>query len=309
MLYIKGTEHYTDKSRAAVTLGKFDGLHRGHRKLIEQVTHCAKQESLKSIVYAFDMSPFEKRSGAAAEKLMTGAERRHLLEPEIDYLIECPFTESIQTMAAVEFIEKVLIKILKARHVVVGENFCFGYQRQGNADLLQHFAAEGAFKVTVVPQERYEGRVISSTYIKEVLPTGNMELVNQLLGYPYTMIGEVVQGNQIGRTLGMRTMNIIPDKMKLLPPFGVYLCQVNIDRHWHDGICNIGIRPTIGEYNGVTIESHLFDYNKDAYGQEIEVRLIKRQREEMKFDGISALKEQMKKDIAVGKDFFKLNNN
>lgn len=307
MRYIKGLDAYTDEVKTAVTLGKFDGLHRGHQMLVEEIRAYSKKENIQSVVVAFDMKPLHDMLGVPERKVMTNTERKHFLGSKVDVLLECPFTEKIYGMEAVDFIQKILIDKLHAQYVVVGDDFRFGHGRLGDAFMLKEWEAKGAFKVNVIPKKQYHEREISSTYLKEVLPEGKMELVNKLLGYPYTMVGTVIHGNRIGRTLGIPTMNLKPDENKLLPPYGVYECQVYLEEVWHEGICNIGVKPTVGSENEVSVECHLFDYEGNAYGKEIEVRLYHQERGEQKFDGVDKLKEQMIIDIAKGKKYFEDN--
>jgi len=306
MRYIKAMEAYADSCNTAVTMGKFDGLHRGHQMLIDRIRAYADKHQVKSVVVAFDMEPLHQKMGLTGQKVITNAERRYLLEDQVDVLLECPFTEEIYGMEANAFIRSILLERLHAKYIAVGEDFHFGHGRQGDAALLKEWEKRGAFRVDIVKKERYHDREISSTYIKEVLPDGEMELVNQLLGYPYTIIGEVVHGNRIGRTLGIPTMNLRPDSNKLLPAFGVYHCQVRLEGIWHNGICNIGIKPTVGDHNSISIECHLFSYQGNAYGKEIEVRIFHKERGERKFTDIAELKAQMQQDIQSGIEFFNL---
>jgi len=305
MIYIKGLDGYTDDARTAVTLGKFDGLHRGHQMLINQIRMYAKEHNVKSVVVAFDMAPLHQKLNITGRKLVTNDERRYLLEDKVDVLLECPFTDEIHDMKAEDFIRSILVDRLRAEYVVVGNDFRFGHGRQGNAAMLEEWAEQSGFRVEVIAKEKYHGREISSTYLKEVLPEDDIELANELLGYPYTIIGEVEHGNRIGRTLGIPTMNLRPGDGKMLPPFGVYECQVCLDEVWHNGICNIGVKPTIADHNSVSIECHLFEYEGDAYGKEIQVRLFHKERGEKKFSGVSELKAEMQRNIASGKEFFK----
>ena len=192
MKYITGIESYSGQKRSAVTLGKFDGLHLGHQKLIDKIISYASDEC-ESIVCAFDMH---------RDSLMTGRERREHLEPKVDWLIDQPFTKSLREMEAEEFIDRIL---------VVGTDFSFGYGKRGNAALLQKMADQYGYTVDVIEKERYLGTVISSTYIKDALAQGDVKLAERLLGYPYEMTGIVRHGKQLGRTLGFPTMNIEPE--------------------------------------------------------------------------------------------------
>lgn len=304
MQYIRGIENYNCPNHTAITLGKFDGLHRGHQKLIEQVKKYA-DEQIKSVVFSFDMMPFFEKQGKQKHILMTREEKCLRLEKQVDYLIECPFVEQIHTMEAETFIEKILMKKFHAKYVVVGTDFRFGYQKKGDIYLLEKYQQEYGYKLIVIEKEMYEEREISSTFIKEEVREGNMEKVRKLLGYPYTITGTVEHGEQLGRKLGFPTMNVIPVKEKLLVPNGVYVSSVVLDGKEYKGISNVGCKPTVSDKEEKLVETFLFDYVGNAYGKEIQIRLYKFVRAERKFSSIEKLKEQMCLDIKEGEGFFK----
>lgn len=304
MQYIRGIENYNCPNHTAITLGKFDGLHRGHQKLIEQVKKYADGQ-IKSVVFSFDMLPFFREQGKEKHILMTRKEKSLRLENQVDYLIECPFVEQIHTMEAETFIEEILIKRFHAKYVVVGTDFHFGYQKKGDIYLLEKYQQKYGYKLIVIEKEMYEGREISSTFIKEEVRKGNMEKVRELLGYPYTITGVVEHGEQLGRKLGFPTMNVIPVKEKLLAPNGVYVSSVLLDGKEYSGISNVGCKPTVSDERVELVETFLLDYAGDAYGKEIQIRLYKFVREERKFSSIETLKEQMSLDIEEGEVFFK----
>lgn len=304
MEYIKGLDEYAETQETAVTLGKFDGLHRGHQKLIE----CVKQHTehhMKSVVFAFDMRDFYKQQGIIRDQIMTNRERRVHLQNQVDYLIECPFTEDIRTMEPKDFIRKVLVDKLHVRYIAVGSDYRFGYKQSGDVTMLQQMAEEYHYEIDVIEKERYGDRVISSSYVKEALAQGKIELVNELLGYPYSIMGNVIHGQKLGRTLGFPTMNIMPSHVKLLPPNGVYACKVCVDDTWYNAIGNLGRKPTVRENGRVLVEAFLYDYEGDAYGKCIDVRFFTFERPEQKFDSIIELKEQVDRDIAFGIQHFK----
>lgn len=305
MQYITELEGYVDTARTAITLGKFDGLHKGHQKLVNRVIEYGKEEGVKAIVFAFDMAPLRARLGLPNKGLMTNAERRLRLEGKVDYLMECPFTEEICNMEAETFIKEILVDRFHVKYVVVGTDYRFGHDKRGNIDMLTEYAGRYGYQLEVVEKERFSNRVVSSTFVKEVLSTGNMSLVNVLLGYPYTVAGHVEHGNKIGRKIGSPTMNISISSYKLLPPNGVYVGIIRIDGKWYESICNIGVKPTVESDGRVLLEGHLFDYSGDAYGKEIEVRLLKLKRPEQKFDSVEALKAQIEQDIEYGKQYFR----
>lgn len=294
MKYITGIESYSGQKRSAVTLGKFDGLHLGHQKLIDKIISYASDEC-ESIVCAFDMH---------RDSLMTGRERREHLEPKVDWLIDQPFTKSLREMEAEEFIDRILHKVLRAAHIVVGTDFSFGYGKRGNAALLQEMADQYGYTVDVIEKERYLGTVISSTYIKDALAQGDVKLAERLLGYPYEMTGIVRHGKQLGRTLGFPTMNIEPEKNKILPRFGVYACRVRIDGKWYDAVGNAGIKPTVTDEQRRLLEVYVYGYDGDAYGKEITAQFCEFERPETKFGSVEELKNNVMRDMRYGERYF-----
>ena len=294
MKYITGIESYSGQKRSAVTLGKFDGLHLGHQKLIDKIISYASDEC-ESIVCAFDMH---------RDSLMTGRERREHLEPKVDWLIDQPFTKALREMEAEEFIDRILHKVLRAAHIVVGTDFSFGYGKRGNAALLQKMADQYGYTVDVIEKERYLGTVISSTYIKDALAQGDVKLAERLLGYPYEMTGIVRHGKQLGRTLGFPTMNIEPEKNKILPRFGVYACRVRIDGKWYDAVGNAGIKPTVTDEQRRLLEVYVYGYDGDAYGKEITAQFCEFERPETKFGSVEELKNNVMRDMRYGERYF-----
>lgn len=301
MQYIKGMQFYQNDKKTAITLGKFDGLHRGHETLIERVIEHQKNDGVDSVVFAFDMAPLYEKIKKKKESLITNEERAGRLFGRVDYLVECPFVEAVSKIEAETFIKEILVKQFHAEYIVVGTDFHFGYQKKGDYHMLQQYSGEYGYEVEVIEKKCYEDREISSTYIKEEVKKGNMKLVIQLLGYPYTVTGEVQYGKQLGRKLGFPTMNIVAEKEKLLPPNGVYVSSIRIDGMLYGGISNIGCKPTVSEKEQMGIETFVFDYHGDAYGKKIEVALYEYVRPEKKFDSVEMLREQVEQDIAYGR--------
>ena len=270
MQIITGIEPHQWKKSTAVTLGKFDGLHRGHQKLVNRIMEY-KSPECDSVLCAFDMG---------RESLMTKDERRKRLEGKIDYLVEYPFTKELREMEAEDFIDQILCDNFHASHIVVGTDFSFGYRKKGDAAMLAAFAESRGYTLDVIEKERYQGRVISSSYIREALSRGEVELAGELLGYPYEMSGVVEHGRRLGRTLGFPTMNIEPREHKILPRFGVYACRVQIDGKWYDAIGNAGIKPTVTNEHKRLLEAFVFGYEGDTYGKEIRVQFCTFERPE-----------------------------
>ena len=185
MQYIKGIENYKNNNKTAITLGKFDGLHQGHELLISRVIEHQKQDKVDSVVFAFDMTPLFEKKNIAYDRLLTNEEKAAKLDGRVDYFVECPFVESIAKIEPEAFIEEILVKVFHAKYIVVGTDFHFGHNRRGDVEMLKEYSTKYGFQVEAVEKKQYQGRVISSTYIKEELKKGNVSTVDELLGYEY----------------------------------------------------------------------------------------------------------------------------
>ncbi len=306
MEYISGTREFKiTKKRTIITLGKFDGLHRGHQKLLEQVLE-EKTDGYATVVFTFDMSPYILLTGKPHQTIITNEERRAYLEKMgIDYLIEYPFNREVEHLSPEDFIRKVLIEQLNVGCIVVGTDFHFGYKRKGDISLLAHYGIKFDYKCMIIEKKKDEesGRIISSSYIRENIQTGNIEKVNYLLGYPYTITGEILHGNQIGRTMGLPTINQIPKQGKMLPPNGVYCSKTTIDGVTYKGITNIGYKPTVSSEKIKGVETHLFDFDMEVYGKVAQVMLYHFKRPEQTFNSLEELKNQINDDVKYGKKF------
>ena len=305
MIYTTQVPHLEKEVRSSVTLGKFDGLHRGHQKLINLIRR-EQGEKNRSVIFTFDVSPRSYILHSPPKYLLTYEERRELAENlGVDILAECPFTEALMHMEPEDFVKEYLAERLHARYLAVGPDFRFGYQRRGTPELLKELGRTYGFRTEIVEKEKYKGRDISSTFVREELEKGHIEEVNQLLGYTYFTKGEIVHGRQLGRTIGIHTANLIPPVIKKLPPNGVYITESLIQGKTYQGITNIGYKPTVKE-NFLGVETYLFSCNADLYGQEAEVRFYRYLRPEIKFSSLEELKCQMLKDIEEGKSYFRL---
>ena len=239
------------------------------------------------------------------DAIMTNRERREHLEGKIDWLIDCPFTETLRNMEAEDFIRDILCAGLNAAHIVVGRDFVFGHNKRGSVEMLERYAPRYGYTVDVVEKERYGDMIISSTYIRDALAQGDVRLAEQLLGYPYELTGPVRHGKQLGRTLGFPTMNVEPEAQKILPRYGVYACRVKIDGEWYNGVGNAGVKPTVTDERRRLFEVYVYGYEGDAYGKEVTVRFCGFERPEVKFGSVEELREQVMKDMQYGIDFFK----
>lgn len=291
------------KGRTAITLGKFDGLHRGHRKLISEVVS-KKNEGFIPSVFTFEVPPNRLLKGSLEGILLTNLERCHYLHTlGIEILVQCPFTKEIASLEPENFVKEILVEKLNVACIVVGEDFRFGHDREGDIYLLEKLSEKYGYELIVFEKEQEEGKVISSTYIKEELKKGNIELVNKLLGYSYFISGEIVYGKQLGRKLGVPTINITAKAEKLLPASGVYTSLTTIEGRKFYGASNVGSRPTVSNSNQKNVETYLIGFDENVYGKEAIVEFCSFQRAEEKFDSIEKLKEQMELDIDKAKKY------
>jgi riboflavin kinase/FMN adenylyltransferase len=287
----------------AVTVGKFDGIHKGHNILTTDIINKGK-EGYKSCLVTFTNSPRIALKLDETPALITNNERMYMLEQNgLDYLIECPFDERLMQTDAKAFVE-FLVNNLNMKYMVAGSDFTFGYKGAGNVQLLSELSKELGFEFNCIEKIKKNNRDISSTYIREELKEGHIDVVNEMLGYEYFVWGEVVHGAHLGHEIGIPTINIIPEKSKLVPKFGVYVTTIDFDGRIYHGVTNVGTKPSVSEKNILGIETHILDYNGDLYGQYVKVTFRSFLRPEMKFGSVDELKEQMAKDKVIAKQYF-----
>ena len=309
MKIIENTTKFNIPEKTAVAIGKFDGFHRGHQKLLNRLKE-QKDNGLASVVFTFVPSPAAFFANEPVKDLTTAEEKRRIFERAgIDYLIEYPFYRETADMEPEDYIKDVLSYRLNAKCVVAGEDISYGKYGAGDYKLLKKKAEQYGYDVIIIDKVLCNGREISSTYVREEIKKGNMELAGQLLGTPYHIGGEVVHGRQLGRTIGMPTVNLIPPQAKLIPPNGVYysyVCFWDDENRKYPSITNIGTKPTVDDGEILGVETFLYDFNKDVYGKNMEVFLLDFVRPEMRFNSIDDLKARMEKDIASGRKYHNL---
>lgn len=304
MKYIRNTVDFQIEEDTVISLGKFDGIHRGHELLMERLAE-KKREGLKAAIFTFDIPPRRNVQHVEAKVLTTNEEKMHIFEEMgIDYLIECPFTEEVMHMEPEDFI-RMLVERLHVKCIVAGEDFRFGHNRRGDYRMLQEYAGKLGYEALILKKMKEDARDISSTFVREEIAAGNIEKANHLLGYRYFVKGMVKHGNQIGRTIGIPTINLIPPEEKLLPPFGVYVSEVAIGEERYQGVTNVGCKPTIEGNNPVGVETYLLDFHENVYDRIVTVEFISKIRAEHKFENIEVLKEQMENDIAYTEAYFR----
>ena len=295
MEYMEIADQFPRLSDCAVTMGKFDGIHCGHRKLIREILEYKKEHHTPAVVLAFVSD---------RKTILTKEERRRLLEKMgVDILLECPLDERFRHTKADQFIRQILMGDLHTSCVVVGEDFRFGYERKGTPELLRRYGVESGYETRIIPKEMDGNRKISSTFIREELSRGNMHKVAELLGRNFFVAGTVEHGRGMGHKKFFPTTNLVPDRQKLMPPNGVYITKSRFGDTEYAGITNVGYKPTIGE-NFLGVETFLFDCDRNLYGQDCVVDFYRFLRPEKKFPSFEALKNQIARDIQEGKDYF-----
>lgn len=290
-------------NQCVVTLGNFDGIHLGHQSLISRLKQIGKEMNLPTVVMLFEPQPLEFFNSDRAPSRLTSFREKYLLIESlgIDYLAVISFNRYFASMSADQFIEQTLIKNLQAQYVIVGDDFCFGQNRQGNTTLLQHYADKSSFQLRCMPTYVINDQRVSSTAVRQALSNSDFNLAQLLLGRPYAIKGRVVHGNQLARQLGFPTANIHLNRKK--PALhGVYLVKIKGNTLSHDywGIANIGMRPTIAG-NTAILEVNLFDFNQDIYGHCLEIVFVNKIRDEIKFDSLKALQAQIAQDVCIAK--------
>lgn len=290
---------------SVIAIGKFDGVHKGHRALIDQVLSLGKQYNLKTVIFTFVPSPADFFGLTDGYSIMSEQEKIFVLEDMgIDYLVEFPFNTETAGMEPVVFIEDMLCKQLKAKYIVSGSDVSFGKGGKGNYELLQELSDKNGYKTIKIDKIKINGDEISSTLIRKLITKSNIENANTMLGQPFMAKGQVITGNKIGRTIGFPTINVMPDSKKVLPKNGVYYSQVLVDGVLYNSISNIGVKPTIADDNDVLIETYIYDFNADIYGKDVIVYLLEFKRPEQKFSGLAQLTEVLNRDILDGQKYF-----
>jgi len=305
MKYIKNTLDFSVEEETVVTLGKFDGLHRGHELLMQQLMHVSAEQQYASVVFTFDIPPKAKVDDISVKVLTTNEEKQHIFEHSgVDYLIECPFTKEVMCMEPKEFIQWISQK-LHMKYVVVGEDFHFGHNRRGDYHTLIECEEEFGYQTIVVKKMKEDGRDISSTFVREEIAKGNIAKANHLLGYEYFVKSNVIHGRKLGRTIGIPTINMAFPQEKLLPPNGVYISKVYVDDGIYMGVTNVGSKPTVSDSGQLGVETYIIDFCRDLYDKSIVVAFLEFIRPEMKFHSVDELKQQMLNDIAYTEKYYK----
>jgi riboflavin kinase/FMN adenylyltransferase len=287
-----------------LSMGTFDGLHIGHQKLIENLTTHCKEEGYRSVVYTYSNHPREYTLGTKVPKIITLEDKISLFDSlGVDILVLLKFDGLQRDMTPEHFMKELLFDPLDIRYLTVGFDFHFGKRAGGNVAMLESYIEDKDVVLDIVsPIARYDEKV-SSTRIRNLLFEGNISLVNELLGRPYSFTGEVVHGKHLGRLLGFPTANLQVDETMNLIKSGVYISRVKIGKDYYPAVTNIGFNPTFDQKE-LNVESYILDFDQNLYGRKIKVEFVKRLRDELKFSSKDALVEQMHRDIELAYTYF-----
>ena len=306
MRIFHGTENANIQKPTVLTLGVFDGLHLGHQRIMQTVVKRAKTVSAQATAITFDPHPRAVLHPESAPPLLQTLDQR-LANFEvlgIEQAIVIPFTQEFASNPAEDFLHDIVHDRLHAIEVYLGKGFAFGRGRGGNIELLRRMSEELGFFADEVPEVCVRGKRVSSSLIRALLSEGRVNLARRMLGRPYGVEGVIIRGNQRGRTIGFPTANLKPHN-RVVPKNGVYATATLVDGTWRRSITNVGVRPTFDEGSDVSIESYIFGFEGDLYGDVLRVRFLHRIRDERKFSGINELKAQIQKDTDRALNYFR----
>lgn len=297
MKIIRNLHEYTSQKPLALTIGMFDGVHRGHQSIIKKLTNTAHEKGLQTAAFTFWPHPRKVfNPNDDLQLLNTIEEKTYLLEKNgIEILILKEFDEAFRNLTGEEFIRHVLVDLLDVKHLIIGYDHTFGKNKSGNFHLLQRLSHELGYTLEQVSAVDYGDQPISSTQIRNALVSGDIQSANEMLGYVYSVSGKVIHGKKLGRTIGYPTANIEVENLKLLPKKGAYIVEVFVNNQHYKGMLSIGTNPTV---NGkeLSVEVYILDFNEDIYGKEISVNFHSYLHDEIKFDGLDGLIERLDED-------------
>lgn len=308
-IHLKHPHRSLKMPELVLALGFFDGVHKGHEQVILTAKKKADELGIKSGVMTFSPHPKEVlRKGANVQYLTNMEMKTQLIEKlQVDYLLVVEFNIPFSELTPQQFVDQYLID-LNVKHVVAGFDYTFGRLGAGRMETLP-FHSRNKLTYSVVDKVEKNGEKISSTNVRQAIREGNIKKANDYLGRPYEMVGEVVQGEQRGRTIGFPTANIAVEKQSITPSTGVYIVQILVNNRWYDAVCNVGFKPTFhdNQEGSPTIEVHIFQFNESIYGKKVRVKWYEKLREEQKFDSVDELISQLHQDKKDGSAFFQKN--
>ncbi len=297
-------------NQTVIALGFFDGVHRGHGALLEKAVQRARELGAEPVVFTFDRPPKEVVTGKPVLLINSPEDRRGLVKRlyGIERIILAPFDREMMTLPWDAFVEQKLVRDMRAVHLVAGHDHRFGHKNQGTPQLLQEKCRELGLGCDIIPKVEVDGITVSSTYIRELVESGDVETAARFLGHRHCMTQTVGHGQRLGRTIGIPTVNLTVPEHVLTPKFGVYVSRVYLpDGRSCAGVTNVGTRPTVSRGEAVSVETFLLDFDGDLYGQDIRLEFCKRLRGEVKFDSLEALREEIQKNIRQTRAYFEEN--
>lgn len=294
-------------NRTVIALGFFDGVHRGHGALLQKTVERAREREAIPAAFTFDRPPKAVVTGKPVPLINTARERRELMQRlyGIQQVIIAPFDREMMTLPWQDFIDRLLVERYGAVHLVAGHDYHFGHKNQGDPDRLQERCRQLGLGCDIIPPVTRENITVSSTYIRSLLESGQVERAADFLGHRHSLSQTVTHGCHFGRTIGIPTVNLTPPEEVLLPERGVYITRVYLpDGRSFPGVTNVGTRPTVSDSDAVSVETFLLDFDGDLYGQDIRLEFCRRLRPERKFASAQELKEQIQRNIQQTRDYF-----
>ena len=293
------------ETRAQVTIGNFDGVHRGHRDFLSKIKDDCKKTKAKFLVITFVPHPVQILKAQSGFLINTFSERRELLsECGVDYLMEIDFTRDFSTLSPREFLEKFVFIFSGIEKLYLGHDFAFGANKSGNYSVAKDLCDQ--HRVHLVLQDEFQlgAKTISSSVVRTEITGGHMESAQNLLGRKYFLSGRVIKGEGRGRQIGFPTANLGYEKELIVPQRGVYITQTTFKDLTYNSVTNIGFNPTFNSGNTINIETHLLDFNRDIYGEVVRVSFVKKLRDEKKFSSVNDLINQIEQDVQLAREFF-----
>lgn len=295
-------------THTCVTIGNFDGIHRGHQELIKESVDFSKKNGFKSVVFTFANHPANYFKPGHVKKIVNNKDKMDVMKSlGVDIYLNMPFDDRMTKISAEEYVKDILLHKLHAKKVVIGHDFTFARKKEGNADTMSYLGKKYGFDVEVVSPVKVDGERISSTSIRKLIESGEVDEANRLLARRFSVEGEVIHARQLGRTMGFPTANILYDKDMVIPAIGVYATAVEVDKKLYMGATSVGKNPTVTDEDKITIETYILNFDEDIYGKILKVGFVKRLRGEIKFSGLDELRNQLDKDVVNVKEVFDRN--
>lgn len=296
MIIINSLNEVKSFDKSVVTIGKFDGIHKGHEVLIEKTVDYSKQEQLTSVVFTFKNSPISYFSNIITREIITEVEKMNKLKLlGVDVVIDIPFNKDMAEISAEDFVKQILVDKLGAKKLIIGHDFAFARKREGTPPILKILGKKYGFDVEVIEPVVINNIRVSSTHVKDLIYAGRVDEIKNYLGRNYAIEGTVIHAKQLGRTLGFPTANLRLQENLIIPKRGIYATKVHIGNEVYVGATNIGYNPTV---NGekMSVETNILQFDKDIYGKTIKLEFLERIRDEKKFKDLNELKLQLKMD-------------